>query len=280
MDSFTIKKLLNNNVLIAVHALYGEVVLIGKGLGFGKKHGDLIKSNSYEKMFVLKNETEQEQYKKLLPFIEEEFVEIMNDVIYLIKENVNVSVDEHIHIALTDHISFAIKRLKQGIDLKNPFLMETKTLYPLEYKVAEKVVRLLNKTIDVHLPEGEIGFIALHIHSAISKNSISEINHDSHLINTLVSLVEDSLKIKLDRESIAYLRLARHIQHTIKRVKCGDIVKEPKELANLLKQEYPICYNLSWKAIKVMQQTLKTPVNDAEVVYLTMHLQRLVNKTE
>lgn len=34
--SFTVKKVLNNNVLIASHHKYSEVVLIGKGIGFGK----------------------------------------------------------------------------------------------------------------------------------------------------------------------------------------------------------------------------------------------------
>ncbi len=34
--SFTVEKVLNNNVLIATHDRYSEVVLIGKGIGFGK----------------------------------------------------------------------------------------------------------------------------------------------------------------------------------------------------------------------------------------------------
>lgn len=47
--SFTVEKVLNNNVLIALHDDYREVVLIGKGIGFGKKRGDLIEHENYEK---------------------------------------------------------------------------------------------------------------------------------------------------------------------------------------------------------------------------------------
>ncbi|MDF9298644.1 CAT RNA binding domain-containing protein, partial [Geobacillus stearothermophilus] len=36
-QSFRVEKALNNNVLIAFHPEYGEVVLLGKGIGFGKK---------------------------------------------------------------------------------------------------------------------------------------------------------------------------------------------------------------------------------------------------
>ncbi|GAA5661466.1 hypothetical protein Gste01_02946 [Geobacillus stearothermophilus ATCC 7953] len=38
-QSFRVEKALNNNVLIAFHSQYGEVVLLGKGIGFGKKRG-------------------------------------------------------------------------------------------------------------------------------------------------------------------------------------------------------------------------------------------------
>ena len=277
-ESFEIIRSLNNNVLIARHESYGEVVLIGKGLGFGKKHGDVIEENNYEKMFVLTNQKEQEQYKKLLSYIDEEMLDVVQDVIHYIAERVEQPLNEHIHIALTDHITFALKRLQQGMDLKNPFLIETKSLYPYEFQLATEVVERLNKRLNVYLPEGEIGFIALHIHSSITNKPLSEVNQHSQLISKLTDVIEDSLKVSVDRESINYLRLIRHLRYTIDRVNSGESVSEPEKLAFLLKKEYPLCYNTSWKMIKVMQQALKKTVYEAEAVYLTMHLYRLTNK--
>ncbi len=279
-ESFIIKKILNNNVLIATHDSYKEVVLIGKGIGFGKKSGDEITPQLAEKVFKLENEKEQEQYKKLVPHVDETIIEIMNEAIHHIKQFVDTPLNEHIHVALTDHISFAIKRIQQGMEMSNPFLIETKTLYPLEYKIAHDVVDIINDKVGISLPEGEVGFIALHIHSAIVNKNISEVNKHSQLINTLIQLIETGLKIKIDKESVHYLRLIRHLRYAIERVKNGEVVKEPEKLALVLKEEYPLCYNLSWKVIKVMQQSLQLPVYEAEAVYLTMHLQRLVNKSE
>jgi transcriptional antiterminator len=51
----------------------------------------------------------------------------------------------------------------------------------------------------------------------------------------------------------------------------GEKVAEPEKITPLLKEEYPVCYNISWKLIKVMQQILKKNVFDAEAVYLTLH---------
>lgn len=279
-QSFRIEKVLNNNVLIASHPTYDEVVLIGKGIGFGKKKGDVIEQKGVEKWFILKNEREQEQYKKLLPHVDEEFIGLMNDIIRHIQKRTNSSLNEHIHVALTDHILFAIKRLEQGMDIKNPFLVETKSLYPLEYGVATEVVNMLNERLHTELPEGEIGFIALHIHSALTNHQLSEVNQHSQLISRLVSVVEEQLDIRIDRESIHYLRFVRHLRYAIERVKKGEKIEEPKKLSNILKETYPLCYNLSWKLIKIMQQTLQLPVDEAEAVYLTLHLQRLTGKSE
>ncbi|PLR69456.1 MULTISPECIES: glucose PTS transporter transcription antiterminator GlcT [Bacillaceae] len=278
-ESFIIKKVLNNNVLIAEHNTFEEVVLIGKGIGFGKKRGDTMEENSYEKMFVLTNEKEQEQFKMLLPFVDEDMIAVVSDIIHFIADRVKLPLNEHIHIALIDHITFAIKRLQKGMDIKNPFLVETKTLYPNEYSIAEEVIHMINDRLEVQLPEGEIGFIALHIHSAVTNKPLSDVNQFSQLINQLVGVIEDSMKIKVNHESVNYLRLVRHLRYTIERVLSGETVEEPEKFTLLLKKEYPLCYNTSWKMIKVMQQFLKKPVYEAEAVYLTLHLYRLTNKT-
>ncbi|PEA56160.1 PtsGHI operon antiterminator [Bacillus pseudomycoides] len=271
-----IKKVLNNNVIIAAHPKHEEVVVIGKGIGFGKKAKETLQVEQIEKMFVLTNEREREQYKLLVPHVSEKLIGLMNDLMFYIQDRVETPLNEHIHIALTDHIAFAIKRLKQGFTVDNPFLVETKVLYPKEYKIAEEVVELINSRLNIHLPEGEIGFIALHIYSSVTNSELSSVNQNSKLIAHLISLIETNLQIVLDKESIHYLRLVRHLQYAIERVKNGEKVEESQNFADLLKAEFPECYNLAWKLVKVMQKQLQLPVYDAETIYLTMHLQRLM----
>lgn len=278
MAKLLIDKVLNNNVLIAEHPSYEEVVLIGKGIGFNRKRGDYIDTETAEKFFVLKNEKEQENYIKLLPFIDTDFLEVIISAIELIKQRTNLQLNEHIHVALTDHLMFAITRASQGMELSNPFLVETKALYRHEYEVAAEVVQLIKEKTGIALPIGEIGFIAIHIHSAITNRNLSDVNQHSQLVGRLVEMVEEQFEIEIDKESVDYMRLVRHLRFAIERVIKGEKVEEPEKIASLLKAEYPLCYNLSWKLIKVMQQTLKLKVFDAEAVYLTMHLQRLQNK--
>jgi transcriptional antiterminator len=278
MAELRIHKVLNNNVIIGEHSSYGEVVLIGKGIGFNRKPDDKIDQTVGEKMFILKDEKEQKNYIKLLPFLDNDLLETIISSIELITKRTSSELNEHIHVGLTDHLMFAFTRLSKGIVTKNPFLVETKALYPTEFDIAKEVVKLIEEKTDIHLPEDEIGFIALHIHSAVMNKNLSDVNRHSQLVTHLVNLIEEQFKIKIDKDSIDYMRLVRHLRFTIERVNSGEQVEEPEKISNLLKEEYPLCYNLSWKLIKVMQESLKKPVFDAEAVYLTMHLQRLQKK--
>ncbi|WP_124727171.1 glucose PTS transporter transcription antiterminator GlcT [Staphylospora marina] len=273
--SYRISKVLNNNVVIAEHPEKGEVVLIGKGLGFGRKPGGEIGPEAVDKCFVLADRKEQEQYKELLRQVDERVVEVMNEAIDLIQKRFGTPLGEHIHVALTDHIAFALKRLEKGIDFRNPFLLETEALYEREYKVAEEVVDLIRRKLGVRLPEGETGFIAVHIHSSLTRRKLAEIRRHSQLIQRLTELAEETLGVNIDRKSVSYLRLLTHLRCAIERTLSGEEVSEPEGFSELLRNQYPLCYNLAWKMAKVMERALEKRVHPAEVGYLTLHLLRL-----
>lgn len=276
MDNLvTIKRVLNNNVIIGLHPTHDEVILIGKGIGFSKKQGDQINTDAVEKTFLLEDQHTQEKYKQMLPDMDEKFIDFMNDVMTHVEERMNTSINEHVHIALTDHIAFAIKRIQEGLDFNNPFLIEVKTLYPKEHEVAEEIVQWINKKFDIEMPDGEVGFIAMHIHSAVTNKKVSDINKHSQLIQRLTEIIESQLDLTIDHQGIDYHRLVQHLRRAIERVERDERVEERKKLNDLLKLEYPVCYNLSWKLMKVIQQELRKPVDEAEAIYLTIHLQRL-----
>ncbi|MFZ3580127.1 glucose PTS transporter transcription antiterminator GlcT [Virgibacillus sp. DJP39] len=274
-QTITVQKVLNNNVIIADHPIYEEVVLIGKGIGFNRKSGSLITNDAAEKTFLLRNEKERENYVNLLPNIDEGMVDFMNDVMVHIESRMDHPLNEHIHVALTDHIAFAISRVKKQIQFSNPFLFETESLYPKEYQVANEIIDMIHEKFDVQFPEGETGFIALHIHSSVTDKSIKDINRHNKLIGELVDLTERTLMIELDKQGVNYHRLVQHFHRAIERVYNVEKPSTEIRLKEMLKTEYPVCYNLAWKLIKIMQNRLNKNVDEAEIVYITIHLHRL-----
>lgn len=280
MSSITVAKVLNNNVIIAHHPQHDEVVVIGKGIGFNRKLHDQISISSVEKMFILRSQEEQEQYKQLLPQVDEKLIEIVHEIVLHIMHSSRQPLNEHIHIALTDHISFAIRRHEQDIPIHNPFLYETKEIYPEEYQMAEYAVERINEAMGVELPVDEVGFVALHVVSALSNRQISEVRQHSILIGDLVGIVENDLEYRIPRDSLDYSRLVTHLRFVLERLRRGESVKETSTLDSLMKREYPEMYNLAWKLTKVIEQRVRIPVYPAEVSYLTIHLQRLSQKKE
>lgn len=278
MSSLHVAKVLNNNVIIANHPVHGEVVVIGKGIGFNRKNKDRIPDSAAEKMFILTKPEEQEQYKQLVPHIDEKLIEAVNDIILNAVKISETPLNEHIHIALTDHIAFAIKRHAQGLYIHNPFLYETREMYPEEYEMAEYAVRTIHEKLGVDLGQEEIGFIALHFHSALTNQHISEVRKHSELIADLVHTVEQQMDFVIPRDTLDYSRLLTHLRFAIERVRRGEAVIETSSLDDLLKREYPEIYSLAWKLTKIMEQRLKKPVYPAEAGYLTIHLERLVQR--
>ncbi|SDK60357.1 glucose PTS transporter transcription antiterminator GlcT [Sediminibacillus albus] len=275
MEQLIIDKVLNNNVVIGEHETYKEVVLIGKGIGFNRKQGDKISIDKADKTFLLKDEKEKEQYVNLLPYIDKELLEFINDILLFIEERMGKQLNEHIHVALTDHIAFAINRAKKDMHFSNPFLFEIEALYPKEYQVAVEVITKVEERMGVAFPPGEVGFVALHIHSAVTDKTLRDINQYHQLIATMIELIEENLKIRLHKQDVNYFRLIQHLHRAIDRAHKGETLGKEKRLAEMLKKEYPVCYNLAWKLVKVMQQQLHQSVDESEVLYLTIHLQRL-----
>ncbi|MDQ0090077.1 transcriptional antiterminator [Paenibacillus anaericanus] len=276
-NSLQVAKVLNNNVIIANHPQHDEVVVIGKGIGFNRKSNDFVPLELVEKMFILKNQQEQEQYKQLVRQVDEKLIEVIGEVIMYISKKTQTELNEHIHIALTDHLAFALKRAEQDIAIHNPFLYETKEIYPVEFELAEYAIDLIRRKMGVDLGDDEIGFVALHINSAMTNRHISEVRGQAELIADLVCIVEQELDVVIQRNSLDYSRLLTHLRFAIERIRRGERVGEIHKLEGLLKQEYPTLYDVAKKLTQVMEQRLKKTVYPAEVSYLTMHLHRVAH---
>jgi transcriptional antiterminator len=275
---FKVVKPLNNNVVFAEDKEGKEVVLVGKGIGFQAKRGSFIKIGGFEKVFQL---TEQKtvQYRQMLDQVDDEVIGVCEEFIYFVSQHLN-EINEHLHIALIDHLAFAIRRLQQGMIVENPFLQEIQVMYPMEYDLAVKGAKMFEEELNVSLPEAEIGFITLHLHSARASQDISKTRKSTMLINKLTEIIEAELHLKIEKQSINYARLITHLRFAIERAQTGQSLSEKHPLSTLLQKEYPRCYNLAWKLVKVMQMEVMKPISEAEISYLTLHLQRISSQSE
>ncbi|AKG74879.1 transcriptional antiterminator [Salinicoccus halodurans] len=268
----TVEKALNNNVVIGRDE-FEEVVLIGRGVGFNKKTGDTLEIGEADKVYKLEGQQDTSRYQTLLTMADETLFQSTLEAIELIDDMTSEKLNNRILLSLTDHLLFAMKRMEEGIEMANPFVNETKALYPKEYKIAEAVVDMFNRKYGIHLPEAEVGFIALHVHSSIYNRSLRDMNVLSEVVHQAITMIEYGLDTKVDQSSIQYDRFVRHISFCVQRVMNGESVPTQEQFDSLLKVQYPVCYNIAVKIVKMIQNKLQRKVYDSEVVYLTMHIQ-------
>ncbi|CAD7359893.1 glucose PTS transporter transcription antiterminator GlcT [Staphylococcus schleiferi] len=275
MNQYTIKKVLNNNVLICQHQ-QSEVIIIGKGLGFNKKPGMTIRDpETIEKVFKLESKSEQDHYKMLIAHTDERVLRVVIDSVQMIMSHFDLSHEESFVVSLTDHLIFALKRMENGQLITNPFLSETKYSYPEAYQIAKKVVTRINLQLNIDFPEDEVGFIALHIASQINDVEFGEMQTVPKLINNAIRMIEHDMGIEIPESSIPYQRFVRHIHFLLQRLKKGEGTTIELNFENLLKTQYPLCYNIAVKIVKMIQSQIDVRVYEAEVAYLTMHIHQL-----
>lgn len=266
-----IKALNNNMVLIKEQGV--EKILLAKGIGFNKKFGDILEDNlEVDKVFSIEDKKNQENLKEVYNRVDGEFVAICEEALAEISEELGEELNETIHIGLIDHLAIAMKRLKNKEQINNPFIVEIETLYSVEFEMAKKIVNKLQDKYEIDFPEGEIGFITLHIHSARNGKMLSNSIKYSYLSNKIIIYIEEKFNSKIDKRSLDYARFLSHVRFTIERVLTDTVLKN--DLTEIIKKSYPVSYEIAEGASKIIEETLDKKVYDDEVVYIAMHVER------
>lgn len=271
----------NNNVLLVERMEDGhETVLIGKGLGFSAKANSIVEAGDprVEKTFLLKDENYRNQYRSLLEQVEDATVGVSEEIIGLIAKHLSPRYNEHIHIALADHISFAIYRLKSGMEIVNPFLYEIETLYPNEFALSKKSAELIEKRLSVKIPASEIGFLTLHIHSAISQTPVTQAARYADLIRQIVELARQRLDLQLPQGSRDCVRFIAHLRYALERITNGKTVENP--LLERIQQECVPAYQFAEEIVRMIENNLSLSVPSGEIGYIAMHVHRLSHARE
>lgn len=280
-SQYELIRIFNHNVVLVETAqTRQEAVLIGKGIGFGQKTGAVITSDDerIEKKYFLQDEIYRNQYRSLMDQVDPAVLGVSEEIIGLIAKHITPDYNEHIHIALPDHISFAIYRLNNQMEIINPFLHEIEMLYPKEFELAGKSAELVEKRLGTVIPESEVGFLALHIHSAVSQTTVSQTVQFTNLIRELLETARIEFGLPLLKGSVDNVRFITHLRYALERLKRG------KPIENLflerIQEGIPVAFHFAERLATRMEIALQLKVPLDEVGYIAMHVHRLMQAKE
>lgn len=277
---FEVKKVINNNILCVTGGTKGEMIVSGRGIGFGRKPGDTLDAALVQKMYRMTSPGIQQKLAELMEEIPYEHLVLTDEMVETIRAQVPYPLNESLLVTLADHISFAIERKQKGLTFQNPLIGAVREYYPVEYRLGRECLQKIRARTGVDLPDDEAGFIAQHIVNAELNTSMSVMNDITAFIEGCVSVVEEYYGRKFDRDSLAFSRFTVHLRFFAQRIfQNAQEMESPQERDELFRalvarncQNHYRCAEQI--AAYVAGQWRKT-LNDEELIFLTIHLKRI-----
>ncbi len=273
-----IEKVLNNNVAAARDKTGREVIVMGRGIAFQRRSGDIIPEKLVEKVFVLENSEIAEKLGKLASQIPLEHILIAEEIITLCETLYHKKLQDGIHISLADHISAAIERQQKGISLNNPLRWDIQRIYPEEYLLGQKALKIIREKVAVSLDDDEAAFIAMHFVNAEMNQDLKQFIPITKIMNDLLGFVEKESGVVFDTTSINYYRFITHLKFFAQRIIESKIRQEDvHDLYLLVKDKYSRVFSITEKTMEYLHTKYNYSADESEKTYFTIHLQRIMN---
>lgn len=275
---YRIVQSLNNNVALVKNQQGEQAVVMGLGIAFQKKKGDIVVESKIEKVFQLKNDESKENFLTLLKDVPLDFITATYEVIDHLTTAYQFPVQSYLYVTLTDHIYLSYQSLLKG-NYQHSRLPDVGKEYPTELQMAREALTLFRQKIFEDFPEDEVLKIALHFINAKGEEVVKQ---QTSLKQTISQLIETELKqhqIKRTKEnSNFYDRFMIHQAYFVDRFEKQVQDSNPSldSLAVYVQEQYPQASAIV-KAIgqKISEET-GLVMSKSEAVYMALHIQRLL----
>ena len=275
---YRVSKVLNNNGVIAIEMEENqEYVLLGKGIGFGKKVSQRFEAPSDCTRYSLKDDTERGSAASLVKSVDPVFLEIANEVLREAERTFG-NIDKRILFPLADHISFAVARMKNGEQISNPLTGDIHALFYKEFQVASVLKKILSDRMQVEIGDDEIGYVALHVHSAIEDEKVSVAMQMARTVRECVSIIEAETGKKIDVMTLDYNRLMNHVKYMAARLLRGEELKI--NINDYIEIKFPKAFAIATTVCDHLGENIGVQPGEREIGYLAMHIERVYNAGE
>ena len=115
--------------------------------------------------------------------------------------------------------------------------------------------------------------MALHIHSALEKESVSVSMQMARAVRDCVSVIEEQRGIRINVMSLSYNRLMNHVKYMVARVLKGESLKV--NMNEYVQHNFPDAFELATTVCDHLSHALHKPLEELEIGYLAMHIERV-----
>ncbi len=275
---YRVIKALNHNAVLALESgTNAEYLIMGKGIGFGKKVSERIELGEDSVIYSLQSVSKRGKAKELFQEIDAKYLEMANAILNEAEKEFG-KIDREILFPMADHIAFAVKRMKRGETITNLLTQDIRVLFYKEFKVASLIRDVLSCEEGLEIPDDEIGYVALHVHSATDGEKVSNAMQIAAAVRECVTLIEQDAGRCIDVQTLSYNRLMNHIKYMAARAVRGEKLKV--NMNQYIQQEFPRSYEIADTVCDHFGKQLGKKLPDTEIGYLAMHIERVYTDEE
>jgi len=255
-----------------------EMILFGKGIGFGAKPGTNIDLAQVEKVFLPLSDLKSRHFLSLTDTIPAAFFDISHEILILARRLCGDKLNSVLLFTLAEHLHFAVERSRSGQRILNKLSWEVKRYYPQEYSVGLQARAQVNEKFEVELPEEEAVNIAFHLINASSQDDDSTAHQQVELVNRIADIVRYKLGKSIDTQSVNYMRFITHLRYFAERVLAGKIaLTETDDFYQELMRHRPDAMTVAWAIRDYVQDKYQLTLPKDELTWLSIHISRLMD---
>lgn len=277
-DAMKISKIINNNIISSLDARNQEVIIMGRGLGFGQKIGSDVDETKIEKVFRMDSFGDTRQFENLLNDVPIEIVKLVTDIINNAKKKISDPLQNSIYLTLIDHINYVRERQKQNIQFHNPLLYDIRRMYKLEYKIGEEAVAQINQTLGTDMPKDEAASIALHFINARLGKELPETINIAKIVQNIIKIVQYSFNLDINEDSSETEYFLASVKFCAQRAVGGDMLPpQDNSIEQLIRSRYQKSYSCVTKIAEYIKKEYHIEITSGEMTDLTVQIERIRN---
>ena len=276
-------QVLNNNAVLLRRGGH-EVIALAKGIGVRKRRGEQMEESEVERIYIPDSFDVLDHFSYLLAHTDPEMILLVQRIINHVERELGIKATDSIALTLLDHIDFTLKRVAKGQFIKSPLYWDVKRFYPKHLAVGREALHLIHAQTGVELPDDEAVSLAVHF------INMEDVNADTDAmmkmirgVGDIVSIVEKHYQMKLDEDSLNYMRFVTHLQYFVHRIEAGGSVSGENSMLDLYQQVarlYPQAFDATQKIRVYIQSQFGVTIGADEETYLMIHIQRVTEREE
>lgn len=275
-------KKINNNIAVAKDRNNRDVIVFGKGIGFGTLPYDLTDISKVERTFY----DIDDKYYGLLNEIPHEVFDLTTRLLDAAKKNIVGELNPNLVFILADHINFSINRDRKNLNISMPYSYELEYENPELTKISKWMVKKINEKMNTHLSKGEVTSLTIHFINALEGTGQQEKEKSiERKVNKTVihvtRIVEEFYGFSIDKNNFNYFRFKNHLKYFVQRKEKDEMFLDQNEkMYESMKKEYPDTYQCVEKINDFFKQEFSESCTNEELLYLMIHVNRMYMKED